>query len=240
MAPSLRTMAVGVVYRAALQPGERVLDVGTGTGIGVEAARGDGREIVGLDLSPEMLAVARRRLPEAEWVEADFSRIPFPDGRFDVLLSVHALLFAADPIAALREWRRVVRSGGRLSLSVPGPADRTPWSIYGDVYERHGIRTARSTDYPTQPLLRSWAVDAGWESVATDADPRTVIRLADESAFDRWLSIGSRGAALHERGDADRAALARDLIAVTPRGPDGSLRIPFGAIYLTARAGSGA
>lgn len=236
MAPSLRTMAAGVVLRAALRPGERALDVGTGTGVAVAAAAGGDREVIGLDLSSEMLAVARRRLPDHTFVEGDFAVLPFEDGRFDVVLSVHALLFADDPVAALGEWRRVTRVGGRVSLSVPGPGERTPWSIYAEVYERHGIRTARPADYPTQASLRQWAVAAGWESVATDADPRTAIRLADERLFDRWLSVGSRATALRERSRSNREALVHDLLAVTPRQPDGTLQIPFGTLYLTARA----
>ncbi|MGZ8481165.1 MAG: class I SAM-dependent methyltransferase [Candidatus Limnocylindria bacterium] len=236
MAPSLRSMASGVVFRAALTQGERVLDVGTGTGIGVAAARGSGCDVIGLDVSPEMLAVARRDLPDHEFIEADFSAMPFEPASFDVILSVHALLFADDPVAALREWRRVTRPGGRLSLSVPGPSERTPWSIYQDVYERHGIRTARATDYPTQAILREWASAAGWSSIASDADPRTAIRLSGTEQFDRWLSVGSRGAALRGRVDSDRRALADDLLAVTPREPDGTLRIPFGTLYLTARS----
>lgn len=236
MAPSLRQMAAGVVLRAALRERERVLDVGTGTGIGVAAASGGGREVVGIDLSPEMLELARARLPSHRLVEGDFTSMPFDDASFDVVIGIHALLFADDPIAALREWRRVTRPGGRVSLSVPGPAERTPWAIYGDVYEQYGIRSARASDYPTQAQLKSWAVAAGWESVATDADPRTAIRLRDEALFDEWLSIGSRGAALRGRDDAERRALARDLLAATPRGPNGSLRIPFGTLYLTARA----
>jgi SAM-dependent methyltransferase len=237
MAPSLRTMASGVVYRAALRPGERVLDVGTGTGIAVDAARGDGREVIGLDASPEMLGIARANLPEHEFVQADFTAMPFESASFDVVLSVHALLFADDPAVALREWRRVTRPGGRLSLSVPGPAEHTPSAIYGVVYERHGMRTGRPTDYPTQATLREWAVAAGWSSIATDAEPRTAIRLADTERFDRWLSVGSRGVELGGRSDDERRSLAEDLLAVTPREPDGTLRIPFGTLYLTARSG---
>lgn len=236
MAPSLRRMASAVVFRAALKPGERVLDVGTGTGIAVETARGAGGEVVGLDASPEMLAIARRNLPDHEFVEANFSAMPFEPASFDVVLSVHALLFADDPVAALREWRRVTRPGGRLSMSVPGPSERTPWSIYRDIYERHGIRTARATDYPTQAILRDWASAAGWSSIASDADPTSAIRLFDALHFDRWLSVGSRGASLRGRSDADRRALADDLLAATPRDPDGTLRIPFGTLYLTARS----
>jgi len=236
MAPSLRTMAVGVVYRAALRPGERVLDVGTGTGIAVDAARGDDREVIGLDASPEMLGIARANLPQHEFLEADFTAMPFEPASFDVVLSVHALLFAEDQVAALREWRRVTRAGGRLSLSVPGPAEHTPATIYADVYERHGLRTGRASDYPTQATLREWASNAGWSSIATDAEPRTAIRLADRRLFERWLTVGSRGVESGGRSEEERRALADDLLAVTPREPDGTLRIPFGALYLTARS----
>lgn len=237
MAPSLRTMASGVVYRAALRPGERVLDVGTGTGIAVDAARGDGREVIGLDASPEMLGIARANLPEHEFIEADFAAMPFEPASFDVVLSVQALLFADDPAAALGEWRRVTRPGGRLSLSVPGPAEHTPSAIYADVYERHGMRSARATDYPTQATLREWATDAGWSSIATDAEPRTAIRLADTRLFERWLTVGSLGVESGGRSEEERRALADDLLAVTPREPDGTLKIPFGTLYLTARSG---
>lgn len=236
MAPSLRTMAFGVVYRAALQPGERVLDAGTGTGIGLEAAAGDSRDVVGLDLSPEMLAIARGRLPEHTFVEADFARMPFEDHSFDVVISVHALLFAEDQVAALREWRRVTRPGGRLSISVPGPSQHTPRTIYAEIYERHGMQPGSATDYPTQQTLKEWAVAAGWQSVATDADPRTAIRLADDAHFERWLSIGPRGPWSQGRSEPERRALAADLLAATPREPNGMLRIPFGTLYLTARA----
>jgi SAM-dependent methyltransferase len=183
-----------------------------------------------------MLAVARGQLPGHEFVEADFSAMPFETAAFDVVLSVHALLFADDQVAALREWRRVTRPGGRLSLSVPGPTEHTPWSIYDEAYQRHGINTARATDYPTQATLREWAEAAGWSSIASDADPRTAIRVAGRPLFERWLSVGGRGAALPGRSVADRLALAEDLIAVTPREPDGTLRIPFGTLYLTARS----
>ena len=239
MAPSLRTMAHGVVYRAALRPGERVLDVATGTGIGVEAAAGEGREVVGLDLSSEMLEIARRQLPEHEFVEADYTAMPFPAASFDVVMCVHGLLFADDPVTALREWRRVTRAGGRLSLSVPGPEERTPLAIYADVYQRHGIGRGRGADYPTQAVLKAWGQEAGWVSVATDADPRTAIRLADETLFEQWLSIGSRAASWMERSPDERRLLKADLLAATPRDPSGALRIPFGAIYLTARAPDG-
>ena len=60
-----------------------------------------------------MLEIARREVPGVEFVEADFTELPMADGSIDVVIAVHALLFADDRVAALREWRRVVAPGGR-------------------------------------------------------------------------------------------------------------------------------
>lgn len=233
MAPSLGPIAAEVVRRAALRPDERVLDAGTGTGIAAAAARGDGRQITGVDLAPGMLAIASSDIEGPTFLQADFSALPFDDATFDVVIASHALLFAGDRVAALREWLRVTRPGGRLSLSVPGPTDRTPTSIYAEIYDSHGIDT--SDRYPTRERLAALASRAGWVDIATDEDPTTAIVLPDEAAFRTWRAIGSRGAATAQYTAAQHEELTDAMLHVTPRTDDGSFRIPFGALYLTAR-----
>jgi SAM-dependent methyltransferase len=230
MAPALAPVASEVVRRADLRAGERVLDVGTGTGTAARLALGDGRRVIGLDGAAGMLEIARVEVPQAELIEADFTAIPLDDATVDVLLAVHALLFAADRVAALREWLRVTEPGGRLSLSVPGPGDAVPSSVFGAVYDRYGIEW-HGHDYPDPEELAGWAYDAGWTDVATDADPTAHIPLADEDAFRTWLRVGR----LVTDWPPERVeTFAVDLMAVCPRAPDGSFRIPFGALYLTA------
>lgn len=231
MAPALAPVAAEVVRRARLQPGETVLDIGTGTGSAARLALGEGRRVIGLDAAAGMLEIARREAPGVELIEADFTSIPLMDGAADTVMAVHALLFANDRVATLREWLRVTAPGGRISLSVPGPGDIVPSTVFHGVYDRYGIGWSRD-DYPDQADLAGWATAAGWSDVATDADADAAITLVDEYAFRAWLRVGRT---VTDWG-ADRVeAFGRDLMAVSPRGDDGSFRIPFGAQFLVAR-----
>jgi SAM-dependent methyltransferase len=231
MAPALEPVAREVVRRARLRPGERVLDLGTGTGTAAGHAAGEGRRVTGLDAAPGMLEIARRAHPELAFVEADFDAIPLPDASFDAVLAVHALLFADDPIATLGEWLRVTRPGGRLSLSVPGPQEAAPTSVLGPVYDRFGITFG---DYPTVHDVASWANAAGWSEVETDADSTVGIPLAGDEQFRTWTSVAARERATAGWSAEERERLTRELMAAAPRATDGSYRIPFGALYLTA------
>lgn len=233
MAPALRPVAEEVVRRAALRPGETVLDLGTGTGNALGLASGEGRRVIGIDAAPGMLDVARRRAAGAELVEADFAWLPLPDASADVVLAVHALLFADDRVATLREWHRVARPGARLSLSVPGPRDVVPISVLAPVYERHGLPW--SDDYPGPADVAAWAAEAGWSGIRTDADAAIAIPLRDEEHFRTWLRVGARGRATAGWSTDRMSAFVADLMAAAPRDAGGGFRLPFGAIYLLAR-----
>ena len=109
-----------------LSPRQRLLDVGCGTGYLLQQALARQPEInaVGLDLSREMLAVARERLgTRVALVEGTAERLPFCDWAFDVVVSNSALHYLDDPERAVRELARVLRGGGTL-LVVDWSADR--------------------------------------------------------------------------------------------------------------------
>lgn len=122
-----RPAATGLVAAAKLGPGDRVLDVACGTGIGARLAReavGPEGRVTGLDVNPGMLAVARASTPPEmaiDWIEAPAEDMPLTDGSFDVALCGMGLQFFADREAGLREMRRVLSGAGRAVLSLPGP-----------------------------------------------------------------------------------------------------------------------
>ncbi|HEX5475903.1 MAG TPA: class I SAM-dependent methyltransferase [Vicinamibacterales bacterium] len=119
--------AARLVAFAGIQAGERVLDVGTGTGVVAVTAARSGARVSGVDLTPALLEHAREngRIAGVDiaWHEGDAERLPFPDGAFDVVVSQFAHIFAPRPEEAIREMRRVLKPGGRVAFSTWPPDD---------------------------------------------------------------------------------------------------------------------
>jgi demethylmenaquinone methyltransferase/2-methoxy-6-polyprenyl-1,4-benzoquinol methylase len=101
---------------AAVRPGDRVLDAACGTGdLAIADLKAGAGRVTGLDFSPKMLERARRKAP-LEWVEGDMLALPFADGTFDAATVGFGVRNVEDLALALRELRRVLRDGGRLSI----------------------------------------------------------------------------------------------------------------------------
>jgi demethylmenaquinone methyltransferase/2-methoxy-6-polyprenyl-1,4-benzoquinol methylase len=97
-----------------LKPGERVLDLGAGTGVSTEELARSGAYAVGADLSLGMLQAGHERRPQVPLLAADALALPFADASFDAVTISFALRNIADAEGALREMARVTRPGGRL------------------------------------------------------------------------------------------------------------------------------
>ena len=99
---------------AAVRPGDRVLDVCSGTGDLALAAREAGGDVVGLDFSERMLERARKKSGTIEWVRGDALALPFADGEFDAVTVGFGIRNLDDMERGLREIARVLRPGGRF------------------------------------------------------------------------------------------------------------------------------
>lgn len=109
-----------VVDEIGVQEGDRVLEVGVGTGLSLGAYPSK-CDFVGIDLSPDMLAKARRKaiaagMRNADLREADALDLPFADDSFDIVTSFHVVSVVPDPQKAVREMLRVVRPGGTIAI----------------------------------------------------------------------------------------------------------------------------
>lgn len=117
------------VERLGLAPGARVLDVCCGSGASaIPAAEivGPGGSVVGVDLAENLLELARakakqRALENIDFQSGDLTNLPFPDDSFDAVVCVFGIFFVPDMEVALRELKRVVRTGGRLAITTWGP-----------------------------------------------------------------------------------------------------------------------
>ncbi len=202
-----RAMVTGV----AAEPGERVLDVATGTGLVAQALVKRYRcRVVGLDQSPPMLARARDKLAvdpaladRVELIEAEAESLPFADGEFDHLTFTYLLRYVDDPAATLRELARVVRPGGRLAcleFCVPRGFWLWPWRLYtrvglpalGRLVSRQWFEVGRFLGPSIEGFYRSYPLERQlemWEEAGIGAV--TARRMSLGGGVVIWGTVGA-------------------------------------------------
>jgi ubiquinone/menaquinone biosynthesis C-methylase UbiE len=119
------------VRLTALKPGARVVDLGCGSGAFTALLARAGYAAVGLDISPKLVAVGRRKYPHIEFVEGDIERLPFADASFDGVLLSGVVHHFPDPSRCAAEVFRVLRPGGRFLAFDPNRMNPFMW-LYRD------------------------------------------------------------------------------------------------------------
>jgi SAM-dependent methyltransferase len=217
-----------ILAAAEVGSGTRLLDVGCGSGELCALAAARGASVAGIDAAEGMIAIARRRLPDADLRAGAMEALPWDDDAFDVGTAVNALQFAADFVDALRELARVVRPGGVVAVCNWG---RTEHRELLDV-----MRTLREGPGAAGPTigdpgeLEARARRAGLEpGEAGEVD--VPFEVPDQAALEHAFVIDSIGSGLGE--DEVRRRVVE--VAAPYRRGDGSYRFENRFRYLVAR-----
>jgi ubiquinone/menaquinone biosynthesis C-methylase UbiE len=249
--PFLLAPWLGDLFAAATpQAGDRVLDLACGTGLVAQHAAafvGPRGRVVGADIDPLRLAVARRVQPVSSvlrWRQADAMALPFRRAAFDLAFCNQGLQFVADPGAALRELRRVLKRGGRVVAAVWNRIDSSPYyAAIGRGVGRSFGPDGRAAVDAAFALGESGALarlmsQAGLREVVS----RTVHKALALPEPERFLPAQLAAGAVAERyaaaSPAARAALVADiLVELGPhRAASGALIAPFEVHLVSALA----
>jgi SAM-dependent methyltransferase len=235
-----------VVGLAAPAAGERVLDAACGTGVvarlAAERVGADGR-VVGLDLNPGMLTVARS-LPVAGvpigWVQATAGRLPFPDGSFEVVCCQLGLQFFPDRSVALAEMARVLVAGGRLAVMVWRSIDHSPgFAVLAEALDGHigpaaGALMRAPFGLGDEGALRGLVEGAGFREVELDRQAG-VVRFGSARELVVAYGAGSPLAGpIGGAGPAARAGLVAEVqAALDPWQGAAGLAFPIEALLVS-------
>ncbi len=170
-----------VVAAVAARAGERVLDIAAGTGTSSEPYADAGVHVVPADFSLGMLKVGKARRRDLAFTAADALHLPFADESFDAVTMSFGLRNVCDPSAALREFARVTRPGGRFVLcEFSAPTNKAFRTVYNEYLMRSLPPVARRFSsnpdsyvylaesiraWPAQREMAQIITDAGWGSV---------------------------------------------------------------------------
>lgn len=223
------------------QSGDRLLDVGCGTGVVARAARErvrPGGSVVAVDPNAGMLAVARRLAPDLDIRPGTAERLPVADDEIDCFTCQFALMFVADRSAATAEAARVIRPGGRVAVATWAAVDESPG--YAAMVDLLGDEIG---DWAAAALRAPFCIGTAEQlgDIMQAAFPGVVVQRREGHArfgsLDEWLHTEIRGWTLAERVDDDQFARLRRRARTELGhfvGADGRVQFAMPALIATA------
>jgi ubiquinone/menaquinone biosynthesis C-methylase UbiE len=213
--PLFRPFAEQLIARLAPERGDSVIDVACGTGIVARVARerlGPEARIVGVDVAPAMLAVARTVNATIDWREGNAVALPVHAGeQFTVLTCHQGLQFMPDKPAALREMRRVLAPRGRVAIATWSSLEAIPAMIELNAIAEHHVGRIVDSRHSLGDgaAVKELMVDAGFNNVNVERHAHDV-QFADGAVFARLnamavIGMTDKGKAMSE---AERGELA--------------------------------
>jgi SAM-dependent methyltransferase len=243
-----------LLARSGVKAGERVLEIGCGTGaftVPLAEAVGGSGEVVGADISTAMLAGAKKRLAEAgrrhvSLIEADAQTHKFAPGRFDLVTSRFGVMFFADPAAAFTNLFGAARPGGRLCFACWGPLDENEhWLVPYRVALRHLGPPEPKPPHAPGPMafadpdyVREFLGKAGFADIAVDREHPEISASAPHEEAEHACIMGPSGRLIDEKrpDEATRQTIRREIEGVfAAHAEDGKMTLPSTVFVVTAR-----
>ncbi len=242
----MRQFVPTLLRLARLSPGQRVLDVATGTGIAAEAALdlvGPSGHVAAVDDTPAMLDRARRRLggrPNVSFAVERAGSLSFPAASFDAVLCGMALMIVPGRAGALAGFRRVLRDGGRVAASVNTAPERSLTGRGRVAVARHvpSMRAALAHHYSLSDEggLRALLEAAGFREVETVTETRTFSFPSFDAYFEPFEQGGGPWGAEYVGLSAETCRAVREEVqrgVVRETAPDGAIRIEADILFGT-------
>ena len=251
----LKPVADLVVDRAGLKPGERVIDVGCGSGAtAIAFARevAPSGHVLGVDISGPMLERARQSAPKGlpvEFVQADATVYPFESESFDVLASRFGVMFFADPVLSFANMRKALKRSGRLAFACWREPRENPWmmaplqAVYKHVPKLppQGAEDPGPFAFASEERVHRILGSAGFTGIAMEACPLSfdiAVGRGLDAAVQGALEIGPTHRALEGQPDELRAAAIASLRdALAPLSKGDTVILPGSVWIVTAQAG---
>jgi demethylmenaquinone methyltransferase/2-methoxy-6-polyprenyl-1,4-benzoquinol methylase len=179
------------------RPGERVLDLAAGTGTSSQPFADRGAVVVPCDFSLGMLRVGKEARPALPFTAGDGTRLPFADATFDAVTISFGLRNIVDPLAGLREMRRVTRPGGRLVVC---EFSRPTWAPFRVLYIEYLMKALPAIARTVSSSPDAYVYLA--ESIRAWPDQQGLAHLVVEAGWQRpeWRNLSGGIVALHRAG----------------------------------------
>lgn len=182
-----------------------LLDVGCGSGLFCQLAAQRGTGVMGLDASEALLDLARSRAPHAAFFQGEAEALPFVDHTFDVVTMINLLPHVADPLQALKQARRALRTGGRVAVTAWASPEHCQISKF-----LRALDELMPVDAPNTPAAFAFSHDGALNKLITKAG---LAKLVEVSAMTVW-SYPDEETALKGLLSTSAAAMASDCAGV--------------------------
>jgi SAM-dependent methyltransferase len=234
--PTHRPLWEAMLNAAQVGQRTRFLDVGCGGGGASVLAAGRGAQISGLDAAEPLIHIAKERVPVGDFHTGDMENLPFEDSSFDVVFAANSLQYAADRVAALREFKRVCGANGRCVVGLFSTPDKVDMRLFFKAI-RESLTVPPPGDGPfglSNPgKLEDLLTEAGW--VIRGSDEVNCISTYEnfEAFWKGHISGGGVQAALRTVGEAALKANAQRAVETVQR-EDGSIMMSNWFRYVIA------